>query len=58
MAADKKTIALDVKDLRTGKIMKTIDVRGKSESTIERVLRGLLINMDTENYVVIERTAK
>lgn len=39
-----------VKHIKTGEVVKRIDVTGKSESHIERCMMGMLINMNQEDY--------
>lgn len=39
-----------VKHIKTGEIVKRIDVTGKSEQCIERCMMGMLINMNQEDY--------
>lgn len=38
-------------DLRTNEVVRKVDVTGKPQRQIERVESGMLINMDTENFV-------
>ena len=45
---DKREIL--VKHIKTGEVVKRIDVTGKSEIHIERCMRGMLINMNQEDY--------
>jgi hypothetical protein len=35
-------------------IVKRVDVSGKSEQMIEKVMSGMLRNMDTDNYFIDE----
>lgn len=44
---------LKVRDLETGEVVETITVNG-SEDKVDRVMSGLLINMNTDRYVVDE----
>ena len=46
--AEKREIL--VKHIKTGEVVKRIDVTGQSESHIERCMRGMLINMNQEDY--------
>ena len=39
-----------VKHIKTGEIVKRIDVTGQSERNIELYMRGMLINMNQEDY--------
>lgn len=48
------TIALQVVEIATDKVVHTVDVRGQSERTIERIMRGMLINMDRDRFFVRE----
>lgn len=52
--APKKTSKLQVVELTTGKVVHEVDVSGKGESSIERVMSGMLINMDTDRYCIQE----
>ena len=46
--ADKREIL--VKRMNTGEVVKRIDITGQSEINIERCMRGMLINMNQEDY--------
>jgi len=46
--ADKREIL--VKRMDSGEIVKRIDITGQSEINIERCMRGMLINMNQEDY--------
>lgn len=48
----KKNKELLVRNLNTGEIVSRIDVSGKSPEQIERVMRGMLINMDKQRFVI------
>lgn len=48
--AKKRT--LKVKELATGKVVSEVDVTGKSERMVERVMSGMLRNMDTDRFCV------
>lgn len=39
-----------VKHIKTGEVVKRIDVTGKSERHIERCMMGMLINMNQGDY--------
>jgi len=41
---------LQVLDITTAECVKEIDVTGKTDREIERIERGILINMNTDNY--------
>ena len=41
-----------VTEIGTGKIVHEIDVTGKSQREIEKIIRGMLINMDRDEYCV------
>lgn len=43
-----------IKEITTGKIIKELDVSNKSERTIERIIRGLLHQMNTDKYYIDE----
>ena len=45
---------LQVIDLETDEVVRTIDVSGHSERQVERIERGLLRNMNRDRYVVDE----
>ena len=44
------TVRLDITRMGQG-VIRSIDVRGRSERDIERIIGGLLINMHEECYV-------
>lgn len=48
------TVSLEVVEMATEKVVKTIDVSRLSESQLERCIRGLLINMDRDRFFVRE----
>lgn len=50
-ASPKKEV-IRVIELATGKVVHVVDVTGKSSSAIERVERGMLINMNTDRFCV------
>jgi hypothetical protein len=50
--ATKRT--LDVVEIATGNVVHQVDVTGKSEEHIDRVIGGMLINMDTDRFCVGE----
>ena len=39
-----------IKNIKTGEIVKRVDVTGKSEINIEHCMMGMLINMNQEDY--------
>lgn len=43
---------LRVVEIATKKVVRTFDVTGKSERQIEKLVRGLLINMDRDRFYV------
>lgn len=45
---------MEVVELSTGKVIHRVDVTSKSERERERVLMGMLRNMDTDRYSVRE----
>lgn len=45
---------LQIRNFRTGEIAPKMDVTGKSDRSIERFARGLLINMNTAEWCVEE----
>lgn len=47
---DKRT--LDIVNFETSEVAQSVDVTGLSEHTVERVLSGMLRNLDTENWYV------
>lgn len=49
-----KTTKLRVIELATRKTVHEVDVSTKSEAAIERVMSGMLINMDTDRYCIEE----
>jgi hypothetical protein len=53
MTANTKPIAFEVVDLKTKEVVHKVDLSGeKSESTIERVERGLLMRTDLDRFFV------
>lgn len=46
---------LYVIELETGKTIHEVDVAGKSPRQIEKVMSGMLRNMDTERFAVSEK---
>jgi hypothetical protein len=48
------TKELQIVHLESGEVVETIDVSDQSERDVERVLSGLLINMNTDEYAVNE----
>lgn len=49
--------ALEVVEIETSKVVHTVDVRGQSDRGIERIMRGMLINMDRDRFFVREAEA-
>lgn len=47
---------LRITDIGTREVVETVDVTGKSECAIERIERGMLINMDRERFYVDDVT--
>jgi hypothetical protein len=45
-----ETKAIEVVELATGRVVTTVDVSRKTDAQIERVERGILINMDTDRF--------
>ena len=41
-----------VKEISTGEVVKEIEVGNPSERRAERIMRGMLINMNTDKYYV------
>ena len=48
---------LVVRELETDREVDRVDVTGKSDRIADKVLMGMLINMDTDRYYVKEETA-
>ena len=46
----KRMTVIQIVETATGAVVREIDVTGKSENQIEKTERGILINMDMENY--------
>ena len=46
------TVRLDVKRIGSDEVLDSVDVRGRGEQAIERVMLGMLINMHDECYIV------
>jgi hypothetical protein len=53
----KKKIHLYVRRLDTRKIVKTLDVTGYSENQVDRIVMGLLRNMNRDEYFVDDSEA-
>jgi hypothetical protein len=51
----KEVVALEIVEIETGKVVKTVDVSGKSARQIEMVEMGLLRHMNLEQYSVREK---
>lgn len=51
-----ETVRLDVTDIQTGEVVHSVDVAGKSERAVERVLSGMLMQADTSRYFIAEVT--
>lgn len=49
-----KTIALEVVEMSSSEVVSRISVENKSEKQAELVLRGLLRNMNTDEFFVRE----
>lgn len=49
MAAKKKKV-LKVVETATGKVVREVDVHDKGASAIEKVMLGMLRNMDTDRF--------
>ena len=50
-------VALEVRSLETGELVHRVALeKGSSDRRVERVLGGLLRNMDTTKYYVLEAT--
>ena len=45
---------LQIRNYHTGEVASKMDVTGKSDRQIERIERGALINMDTDNWCIEE----
>ena len=43
---------LQVVAIVTGEIVKELDVTGRSDRDVDRIMRGMLINMNREKYFV------
>jgi hypothetical protein len=43
---------ISIREKGTCKIVRAIDVTGKSERTIQKIIRGIKINMDPKNYYI------
>ena len=46
------TVRLDVKRIGSDEVLGSVDVRGRGEQAIERVMLGMLANMHDECYIV------
>jgi hypothetical protein len=43
---------LQVVEIATREVVSRVDVTGKSDNSIDRIERGMLINMDTDRFFV------
>lgn len=50
-------IRLDVTEIATGEVVHSLDVAGKSERSIERVLMAMLAQIDTDRHFIDEVAA-
>jgi len=48
------TVRLDVTSIETGEVVHSVDVAGRTERSVERVLMGMLTQIDTKRYYVAE----
>lgn len=46
---------IEVIERKTGQVIHTVDCRGKSPATVDRVESGMWINMDMERYFTKRR---
>lgn len=53
MSKEQVVVALEVVEIATDEIIRTIPI--KPPSTAERVMRGLLVNMDRDRFFVREK---
>ena len=51
----RRPVAIDVVSYETGEVVKSVDVRGKAERTVDKVDRGMQINLDHEKYFTVVR---
>lgn len=45
---------LTIRNLNTDEVAETLNVTGRSDRAIEQTIRGMLINMDTDNWYVAD----
>lgn len=48
------TKTLEVVEIATGEVVKSVDVAGRDDWYVERVLRGMLTNLNREEFFVRE----
>ena len=48
---------LFVRDIETREIVHTVEVTGRSENMVEKVMRGMLINMNTDKFFIDDSKA-
>jgi hypothetical protein len=48
------TVRLDVISIETDAVVHSVDVSGRSERSVERVLMGMLTQIDMDRYYVAE----
>ena len=54
MAAEEEGPRIEVVEVGTGKVVRVIPLPRTDERWIDRVMEGLLINMDTDHYFARE----
>lgn len=54
MSANMKPPRIDVIDLKTKEVVHSVQLHNTSEWYIERVMAGMLRNLDTDKYVLEE----
>lgn len=47
---------LEITNIATGEVEESFDVTGDTERQIERLLRGILINLNREKFFVADNT--
>lgn len=45
---------IEVVEIETGKVVEAVDVSGRSESYVERVVRGMLRNLNADRFFIRE----
>lgn len=48
---------VDITEIKTGEIVHSVNVTSKDDRAIEKIIRGMLINLNRDDFCVGERAA-